>query len=278
MVTGLEGKTVVITGGAQGQGRAHALAFAAAGANVVLGDLCAQLPYASPMGTEAGLLETVRLVEGVGSRAVSMVADTRRSADMSSLAKLALAEFGSIDVLLANAGVGSFGSVAEAPYALWRDTVDTNLTGSANAVRAVIPAMQAQRSGRIIVTASMSGREGGAGQSAYAASKWGLHGLVKSLALELGPYGITVNALNPTSVDTQMCHNPITYGLFRPDLEAPTREDVQPMFEALTPMGVPWVDVSDVTAAALYLAGEPGRYISGTAIEPAAGWSARHVA
>lgn len=272
------GKTVVITGGAQGQGRAHALAFAEAGANIVVGDICAQLPYASPMGTVEGLAETVWLVEQKGRRAVSLQGDTRSSGDMRALAGLALREFGSLDILIANAGVGSFGSVAEAPYELWRDAVDVNLTGSANAIRAVAPAMKAQRSGRIIVTASMSGREGGHSQSAYAAGKWGLHGLVKSLAIELGPYGITVNALNPTSVDTQMCHNPITYALFRPDLESPTREDVREQFAALTPMGVPWVDTSDTTAAALYLAGESGRYISGTAIEPAAGWSARHIA
>ena len=135
-----------------------------------------------------------------------------------------------------------------------------------------------QGSGRIIATASAVGREGGPNNANYAASKWGVIGFVKSLAIELAPIGITVNAVSPMSVSTDMCHNEKTYTLFRPDLADPTTDDVKDTFASLNPMGVPWLECDDVTAAVLFLASAEARYVTGTAFDIAGGWNAHHVA
>jgi NAD(P)-dependent dehydrogenase (short-subunit alcohol dehydrogenase family) len=135
-----------------------------------------------------------------------------------------------------------------------------------------------QGHGRIVATSSAVAREGGPNNANYAASKWGVIGFVKSLAIELAPLGITVNAISPMSVSTDMCHNQDTYRLFRPDLPDPTTEDVRDSFAGLNPMGVPWLEVSDSTAGVLFLASDEARYITGTALDIAAGWNAYHVA
>lgn len=273
-----EDQVVVITGGAKGQGRAHAVAFAEEGADVVVADICAQFPGCSPMGTREQLDETVRLVEATGRRALGIVADVRSGADMRRMRDEALAAFGRIDVLIANAGVAAFAPFREMTDAQWRDNVDVNMGGVAHAIRAVVPHMKQRGSGRIIATSSEVGREGGPNNANYAASKWGAIGFVKSVAIELAPLGITVNSILPMSVSTDMCHNEATYGLFRPDLESPTADDVAGAFGTLNPMGVPWVETDDIVHAAMFLASPEARYITGVGLDVAGGWNAKHAA
>jgi SDR family mycofactocin-dependent oxidoreductase len=271
-------QVVVITGAAKGQGRNHALAFAREGARIVICDIARQIPVASPMGTRAQLDETAQLVEELGQPCIALEADTRNSADMRKLVEAATGEFGRLDVFVANAGVAAFGPFVEMTDEMWHEIVSVNLSGVATSIRAVIPTMTDQRSGRIIATASAVGREGGPNNANYAASKWGVIGFVKSVAIELAPLGVTVNAVSPMSVSTDMCHNEKTYTLFRPDLATPTEDDVRDTFAGLNPMGVPWLECDDVTAGVLYLASEAGRYITGTALDIAAGWNAFHSA
>jgi SDR family mycofactocin-dependent oxidoreductase len=273
-----EDKVVVVTGAAQGQGREHAIRFAREGADVVVSDLCEQLPCASPMGTEVGLAETVALVEETGRRAVSMVADVRQPLQMRQMRDAALEAFGRIDVLLANAGIGAYGPFPTMDDETWHEMIAINLGGVAHAVRAVVPHMLERGEGRIVATSSAVGREGGPNNSNYASAKWGVIGFVKSAAIELAPHGITVNALAPMSVATAMCHNPATYALFRPDLENPSAEDVADAFGTLNPMGVPWLQPSDMADAALFLASEEAKYITGVSLDVAAGWNAFHAA
>lgn len=273
-----ENKVVVITGAAQGQGREHAVGFAREGADVVVSDLCAQLPCASPMGTEEGLAETVRLVEAEGRRAVSLLADVREPEQMAAMREAALEAFGRIDVLVANAGIGAYAPFDQMSDEAWFEMIAINLSGVAHSVRAVVPHMLERGAGRIVATSSEVGREGGPNCSNYAAAKWGVIGFVKSAAIELGPHGIAVNALAPMSVATDMCHNPDTYALFRPDLEEPRAEDVAPTFATLNPMGVPWLEPRDITDAALFLASEEARHITGVCLDVAGGWNARHAA
>ncbi|RNL61302.1 NAD(P)-dependent oxidoreductase [Nocardioides marmoriginsengisoli] len=273
-----ENQVVVITGAGKGQGRSHALAFAQRGASVVVCDIGEQLPCASAMATMEQLEETVRLVESVGAECVGIQADTRSTADMKRLVDTAIDRFGKIDVFVANAGIAAFGPVSEMPYDVWRDVVDINLGGVATSIRAVVPHLIERGAGRIVATSSAVGREGGPNNANYAASKWGVIGFVKSLAIELAPHGITVNAFSPMSVSTDMCHNQLTYGLFRPDLDEPTRDDVKDTFAGLNPMRVPWLELSDASEAVLFLASSSARYITGAALDVAGGWNAFHSA
>lgn len=273
-----DGRTVLVTGAAKGQGRSHALAFAQRGADLVICDLAEQIPCASRMGTPDELEETARMVRSLGGTCLAMQADTRSPARMRDFAAAAIDRFGRIDVLVANAGIAAFGPIRDMPDDVWRDVVDVNLGGVAASIRAVVPQMIEQGSGRIVATASSVGREGGPNNANYAASKWGVIGLVKSLAIELAPHGVTVNAFSPMSVSTDMCHNDLTYGLFRPDLEAPTADDVKDTFASLNPMGVPWLEIGDATAAVLFLASDEARYITGAALDVAGGWNAFHCA
>ena len=274
----LDGRVALITGGARGQGRSHALTLAREGADIVICDIAAQIdtvPY--PMGTKEQLDETVSLVEDLDRRCVAVQADVRDGAQMKAVVDRALSEFGKIDILLANAGIFSFGTIAEMSDQMWADMIDTNLTGVFNSIRAVLPHMIERRSGRIVATASMAGRVGMPNIAHYVAAKWGVIGLVKSVAMEVAQYGITVNAVCPTGVDTDMIQNEHAYRLFLPDMENPTREDAAKAFAALNALPIHWVEPQDISNAILFLVSDDARYITGNAMPVAAGQNASNV-
>lgn len=275
-MTDMTDRVVLVTGGAKGQGRNHAVALARQGARVGVVDICRQFPSSAPMASREDLAETEKLLADAGADFFTMVGDTRSGSDMRAFVDGALDRWGRVDVFLANAGVASFGPLVEMDDAMWDDVVSTNLEGVATSIRAVIPTMKRQRSGRIIATSSSVAREGGPNNANYAASKWGVIGFVKSIAIELAEFGVTVNALSPMSVSTDMCHNDRTYTLFRPDLAAPTEDDVRDTFAGLNPMRVPWLELDDVTEAVKYLVSDGGRYVTGAALDVAGGWNAYH--
>ena len=113
----------------------------------------------------------------------------------------------------------------------------------------------------------MAGRRGSRNLAHYTAAKWGVIGLMKTLALEVAAHGITVNAVCPATVDTPMVHNDAFYGLFAPDIDQPTRETVAPRYASLNPIPVPWVDPADVSNAVVFLASDDARYISGSTVD-----------
>jgi SDR family mycofactocin-dependent oxidoreductase len=274
-----EGRVVVITGGARGQGRSHAVEFARLGADIAVCDLCHDLASVGyPLATPDDLAETVRLVEEQGRRCVSSVTDVRDLEATMAFVEEARAVLGSTDILVANAGINSLGSINTLTAAEWSETIDTNLTGVFNAMRAVAPHMRRQRWGRIIGISSMMGRSSNPGIAAYVASKWGVIGLVKSVAFELAHVGVTVNAIAPGNVSTPMIHNDTLYGLMRPDLDHPTREDVAPGMAGLHVQPVPWIEPEEITAAVVFLASEGARHITGSVIDVDAGASARFTA
>jgi SDR family mycofactocin-dependent oxidoreductase len=271
----LEGKVAFITGGARGQGRSHAIALAEAGADVVVCDVAADIATVKyPMGTSAEIEETVRLVEKTGRRALGFVADVRDRAAVQKAVDDAVAAFGKVDILCANAGIFSRGTVAELSDDAWHTMLDVNLTGVFNAIRAVIPGMVERGFGRIIATSSVAGKLGAPNMSHYAAAKWGVIGLVKSAAMELARTGVTVNAVCPTNVNTMMLTNDDMYSLFLPGAEAPTLDQAVPVFASTVPMGVPWVEPEEVSAAVVFLAGDGARFITGETIAVAAGQTA----
>jgi SDR family mycofactocin-dependent oxidoreductase len=274
--TPFEGRVAVITGGARGQGRSHAVELARLGADIAVTDLCHDLGSVGyRLSTEDDLTETVRLVEAQGRRCVSAVSDVRDLDATLAFVAGARDALGSVDILVANAGVSTLGSICTMDAVQWSETIDTNLTGVFNAMRAVAPHMRRQRWGRIIGISSMMGRSSNPGIPAYVASKWGVIGLCKSVAFELAAFGVTVNAIAPGNVSTPMIHNDTLYGLMRPDLDHPTREDVEPGMTALHVQPVPWLEPEEITAAVVFLASEGARHITGSVIDVDAGASAR---
>lgn len=272
-----EGKVALITGAARGQGRAHALAFAQEGADVVACDIAADLdtvPY--PLASAADLDETARLVREAGGRCVTAVADVRSQDDMDRAAAAGMDQLGPIDVLVANAGIAGISTIAEMSEDAWCQMIDVNLSGVYRSIRAVLPQMIERRRGAIVATSSIVGRQGSRNIGHYVSAKWGVIGLVKSVALEGAELGIRANAVCPTSVGTDMIFNKPFEELFLPDLPAPTPQEVREAYQALHPMPVPWLEPSDVSRCVLFLASDQARYITGEALTVAAGWNAKH--
>jgi SDR family mycofactocin-dependent oxidoreductase len=273
-----DGRVAFITGGARGQGRSHALRLAAEGADIVVCDVLEGLPPVPyPHSTEADLAETVKQVEALGRRAFGVLTDVRDFDEVTRAVGRAVTEFGQIDVLVAQAGICTFGRIDAMDPRMWHDMIDTNLTGVFNAVRATLPGMIDRGYGRIIATSSMAGRAGWENIGHYAASKWGIIGLVKSVALEVAPHGVTANVIAPSAVNTMMMLNGPSYQLFRPDVVDPTLEDALTAFTGVNIIPVPYVDTSDVSAAVAFLASDEAAMISGAVLSVSAGVNTRNI-
>jgi SDR family mycofactocin-dependent oxidoreductase len=270
----LDGKVAFITGVARGQGRSHALTLAREGAAIIGLDLCGKPSTTAYPGTsEEDLQETARQVKELGGQIFVDVADTRDYAQVKSIFDRGIEQFGRIDIVVPNAGICSGAKTWEIDPADWREMVDINLNGVFHTVKAAIPTMIAQNEGgSIVFIGSTEALKGAENISSYAAAKHGVTGLMTSLARELGRYNIRVNSVNPTCVDTDMINNDFVYGLFRPDLDKPTREDVIDTFAGTHILPVPWMQPQDVSNAILYLVTEPGRYITATALVIDAGF------
>ncbi|MFB8396976.1 mycofactocin-coupled SDR family oxidoreductase [Streptomyces yangpuensis] len=265
----VEGKVVVITGAARGQGRSHAVRLAEEGADIIAIDLCENIDIAEyPMGTAEDLEETARLVEKTGRRVVTRQVDVRDRAALETALAEGVAELGRIDVVIPNAGILPIG--AGRPVTAFTETVDINLGGVLNTVHAAMPHTTERFS--VIVIGSVTGllpspldtTPAGPGFAGYRFAKKTLVNYVDSLAVQLAPSGSRVNAVHPTNVDTDMLFNDAVYRSFRPDLEAPTREDAEHGFHTIQPMPIAYVDTSDVTNAVVFLASDESRYVTGT--------------
>jgi SDR family mycofactocin-dependent oxidoreductase len=269
------GKVVLITGAARGQGRSHAVRLAAEGADIVAIDLCADIesvPY--PLGTEADLAETARLVEALDRRILTVRADVREPSQVRAAVERGLDEFGHLDVVVAQAGIAPVGTGQ--PLQSLLDTVDVNLGGVLNTLHATIPHLTSGAS--VIATGSLSALRprsssgsGGPGAVGYKFAKQSLAHYVHELATVLAPRRIRVNAIHPTNTDTEMLHNAGMYRLFRPDLDEPTREQAEAGFPAMNAMPVPYVQPEDVSHAVVYLASEESRFVTGMQLRVDAG-------
>ena len=190
----LNGKTAVVTGGSRGIGKAVCMELAGHGANIVL---C----YA---GNEEAAVETVAACEALGSKALAVRCDVSKEEDVKALMDTALSTFGRIDILVNNAGITRDGLLMTMREDAFDAVLDTNLKGTFLCMKAVTRTMMKQRHGRIVNLSSVVGLHGNAGQVNYSASKAGVIGMTKSAARELASRGITVNAVAPGFIDTDM--------------------------------------------------------------------------
>ncbi len=228
----LRGKVAIVTGAGSGVGRATALALAAAGAIPVL------------VGrTPEPLAETAAAISMAGSRCLVAAADVADEVAVERLVERAVAELGGVDILVAAAGIGRFGPVVGYALADWQATLATNLTGVFLCARAAVPAMQARGGGAIVAIGSGAGKQGDAGLAAYSASKFGLIGLMQSLAAEVGPAGIKTAVVNPGSILTPFGGRPVEAK------EQAAAED----------RGRKYLLPEDVAAAVLWLLRQPAR-------------------
>jgi 3-oxoacyl-[acyl-carrier protein] reductase len=190
----LEGKVALVTGGSRGIGRAIAISLAEAGANVVVN-------YA---GNEAAAAEVAAHIESLGRKALIFKANVGSSAEVDAMVKQTLEVFGHLDILVNNAGITRDNLIMRMKDDEFDEVINTNLKGVFNCVRSVTRTMMKQRSGRIINISSVVGAMGNSGQANYVAAKAGVIGLTKSAARELASRGITVNAIAPGFITTDM--------------------------------------------------------------------------
>jgi NAD(P)-dependent dehydrogenase (short-subunit alcohol dehydrogenase family) len=281
----LKGKVAIVTGAASGIGRAAAIALAREGANIFGIDICSDVFPSSGVKPSSlqDLNETGRLVEETGQHWLSVVADQRDLASLRTAAMKVEKEFGGFDILFANAGVQGFKPLLEMEDADWQIHMDVNLTGTANAIRAFAPHLVKRGSGRIIVTSSTQGRHGTKFGAAYSASKWGILGLMKSAALELGAYGITVNALIPGLIDTELTRHEERYAQVlevagkNPTTLSADKETARQILSTQSPLGQPWIDPNDVAPIVVFLASDAAKMVSGATFDVTAGDSAHYM-
>lgn len=236
----LQDKVVIITGGASGLGRAASLRFAEEGATVLIWDINAE----TAAKTRADIV-------ALGGKSEVAIVDTTNAELVEAAAQACAQQFGRIDVLINNAGITRDATLKKMTLQQWQQVLDVNLTGVFNCAKAVAPFMEAQQSGRIINTASVVGLYGNYGQANYSATKAGLIGLTKTLAKELGRYNITVNAVAPGFMATDM-------------IDTIPEKVIQMLIERtpLRRLGKP----EDIANAYLFLASDEASFVSGTVL------------
>ncbi|WP_099021538.1 mycofactocin-coupled SDR family oxidoreductase [Mycolicibacterium palauense] len=264
----LADNVAVVTGAARGQGRSHALALAAEGADIIAVDRCADIdsiPY--PLATRADMDETVDMVKAAGRRVVPVVADVRDLGGLRSGVQEGVEELGDVGIVVANAGVVAIGRKDPLDVQLYRDIVDTNLNGVWHTIAATVPSMiRRGRGGSIILVSSMAGLvgrggDGSAAMFAYTASKHGVVGLMRSAAHAYAEHSIRVNSVHPTGVISPMTAN---------DYMMTAMQD-NPSSLSGNLLPVPCVEPEDVTNAVVWLAGPKSRYVTGATLPVDAG-------
>src|SRR5271167_4476129 len=262
----LDNTVAVITGAARGQGRSHAVALAKQGADIIAVDICADIdaiPY--PLATKSDLDTTAQLVRDAGRKVAPVVADVR---DLAAL-EAGIDDLGDIDIVIANAGVVAIGDPETRAEPVFTTIVDTNLKGVWHTMLATVPSIIRKGRGGSVVLVSSSqgligrGGDGSAAMFAYAASKHGVVGLMRSAANAYAPHKIRVNSVNPSGVATPMIINDFVINRM---LENPN-----PAVSQMLLPDVPLVEPQDVTEAVLWLVSPRARYVTGITVPVDAG-------
>jgi SDR family mycofactocin-dependent oxidoreductase len=267
----VEGKVAFITGAARGQGRSHAVRLAEEGADIVAMDICGPAGnWWAPPSTPEDLAETVRLVEQADRRILARQGDVRDAGRVQEIADEAIAEFGFIDVVVSNAAISNFAPAWELTHEDWQNHIDTNLTGSFNVMKAILPSMiSAGRGGSFIIIGSTSGNRGLPLNLHYVTAKHGLVGFMRGLAVEAGQFKIRVNAIHPGIVNSPL-------GLANAEAVLPLLDDQPARYRSIFDTPLPaenMIDPIDISHAVVYLASEESRYVTGLVLNADAGLS-----
>lgn len=279
----LQDKVVVVTGAARGIGRAIAVEMAANGADVVAVDIAGPVSPASNAtpASQDELDETVRMIKSFGRKGEGIKADIRDIAALRQIADSVEQTYGKIDVVVANAAIQRWMPLLEMEDSDWRDVIENNLNGTANTVRAFAPKMVARKKGRFILLSSMQGKHGTKDAASYSASKWGILGLMKSAAMELGEHNITVNALIPGLVDTALTRYEKrlseSMGEQGQKVEHPTPQQAWDNRAPTVPLKIGWLQPDDISPAAVFLASDAANMVTGAEYEVTGGDSAKDI-
>lgn len=279
----LQDKVIVVTGAARGIGRAIAVEMAANGADVVAVDIAGKVSPASNAvpASQEELDETIRLIKSFGRKGEGIKADIRDIAALRQIADRVERDYGRIDVVVANAAIQRWVPLLDMEDSDWRDVIDNNLNGTANTVRAFAPKMVARKKGRFILLSSMQGKHGTKDAASYSASKWGILGLMKSAAMELGEHNITVNALIPGLVDTALTRYrkrlSESMGEQGQRVEDPTPQQAWDNRAPTVPLKVGWLQPDDISPAAIFLASDAANMVTGAEYEVTGGDSAKDI-
>ena len=265
----LEGKVAFITGAARGQGRAHAVRMAEEGADIIAVDICKQIESVLiPLSSPEDLAETADLVKNAGGRIHTAEVDVRDFDALKAALDAGVEEFGKLDIIVANAGIGNGGQVLhETDEPDWDDMIGVNLSGVWKTVKAGVPHILAGgKGGSIILTSSVGGLKAYPHTGHYVAAKHGVVGLMRTFAVELGAQNIRVNSVHPTNVNTPLFMNEPTMKLFRPDLENPGPDDMKVIGQLMHTLPIGWVEPEDIANAVLFLASDEARFITGVTL------------
>jgi SDR family mycofactocin-dependent oxidoreductase len=255
-----ENKVALITGAARGQGRAEAIRLAGEGADIIAVDICEPLPTVTyPGASEADLAETEKAVRGLGRRIATFRADTRDMDALQAAVDQGVGELGHLDVVVANAGICTYGKLWELTEEQFRTMIDINVVGTWHTLKAVAPIMIAQGTGGcIIVTSSIGGIRGVPWLGHYVASKHAISGMAKTLANELGEYNIRVMIIVPNAVNTEMGTDPTLF----------PRVEAEPMLGAIFANVLPatLTEPETVAAAVAFIASDDGKNMTGSEV------------
>ena len=271
----LDGKVAFITGAARGQGRSHAVRLAEEGADIIAIDILEPIATMNyPLSTPEDLAQTVKEVEALDRRIVATKADVRQRDQLVKALEEGIAALGSLDIVVANAGICPGGETGL--LSGFVDATDVDLIGAMNTVAASLPHLTSGAS--VIVTGSTAGlmtgtveNIGASGGSGYMFAKKVIFSYVEAVALQLAPHMIRCNGIHPTNCDTHLLHNIDVYRAFRPDLEAPTREEAMVALPSMQAMPIPFIDPRDVSNLVAFLASDESRYLTGMNIRVDAG-------
>jgi SDR family mycofactocin-dependent oxidoreductase len=268
----LDGKVALITGGSRGQGRAHAVTCAREGADVIIVDIAAQMATVDyKMATQDDLDETVKLVEAYDRRALAIKADVRSQQQLDAAVTRAIAEFGQIDILIANAGIWTQAPFWELTDDQWEEMIGVNLTGVWKSAKAVTPHMIERGSGSIVITSSTNGWEAGMNYAHYVAAKHGVIGLMKNIALELAPHGIRCNSVSPGAIKTPMTDHQGAWDMFAGHPGGTEEDMMEGGYHFAALKGTTFMDPQVIADTALYLNSSLAAKVTGVTIPVDAG-------